>query len=492
MRKYPSIGGRLSFQRNRNLLVRIKNGLGCLSPTDDYQKIHCLYDFRTPNNINGLSSEDNSTWAATNEGIYQFDGSNLIMHLTQKNGLPSSLIMDCMKDKENNYWAATDRGLVLFNDTINKTFFHALDSSSFVNHITIDSTGTVWCLLGEGHICKIKGDETSEVKIGPQSLINSLKGFFGYTFVMSDHLKRIWIVSNDELMHVDYNGNIQEHYPLHPWLSSIYEDKQGNFWIATHTIQVLHQNKMYSVSIKDDLAQEISPASMVIDKHGTMWLAEIGEKINLGTVEWGVDKVTIHITRTFSNKDGLVDMRYAKLAYDSVNDEIWAGSFWNGISRLRLRNDRLETLHFNYENGFSGERLMTIFFDKKGGLFCRLSVGLYHFTRNGDNNYSFDKYTIADGLAANEIHSLYRDKNDNFWVGTHEGITFFHPNPRISHLPPPKVFVERVTVNGEQKREDSAIQLISLDASENAVSFEFYATSYRNNNRLLYSYSLEN
>jgi sensor histidine kinase YesM len=149
----------------------------------------------------------------------------------------------------------------------------------------------------------------------------------------------------------------------------------------------------------------------------------------------------------------------------------------------------LETLHFNYTNGFPGERLITIFFEKNGDLYCRSSAGLYHFIRNGDHNYTFDAYTVADGLPANEIHALCRDSKGNFWVGTHEGITFFHPGPEISHLPPPNAFIEKISVNGETKNYSN--NLISLGAQENAVSFKYYATSYRNNSRLLYSYLLE-
>ena len=488
--KYRGIGGPVSFTSEKNLIVDLRKAVGYLSANRGYKQIDTLYPFPISNNINNLFSEGNYTWAATNEGIYLFNGTQLKMHLTPQNGLPSFLVMDLMKDNERNYWAATDRGLVLFNDTINRTFLHRDDRSSFVTQITIDSTGAVWCTLGGGHVMKIKNNVTDTVRIHPSSTLQHIPPAFGLQYLTIDHLKRIWMVYNDELLLTDYDGTIKKHFPIPPWLSSIIEDSEGNLWIITHSIDVLHENKIYPVAIKGQSSQQIRPGSIILDKHGMVWVADIEEKIGLGKIEWGSDTVTIHVSRTFSQKDGLVNMRYAKLAYDSIHDEIWAGSFWNGISRIRIRNNRLETLHFNFANGFTGERLMTIFFDTNGGLYCRSSVGLYHFTRNGDNQYAFDKYTISDGLPANEIHALCRDANGNFWVGTHEGITFFHPAPQISQLPPPKVFVEKISVNGEV--ENSLIgEKLQFKSDENAVSFEYYATSYRNNNRLLYSYMLE-
>ena len=235
----------------------------------------------------------------------------------------------------------------------------------------------------------------------------------------------------------------------------------------------------------------ITPASLVIDKNGLLWIADIAEGVYLAKIKWYPDSIRIQLLQSFTEKNGLVNTRYAQLTYDETNDVIWAGSFWNGLSRLVYRNNKLESLHFNYSNGVIGERMLTLFPDNEGSFYCRSSAGLYHFVPKGNKGYSFDVYTVADGLPANEISALCKDKDGNFWVGTHEGITHFHPKPVISILPPPNVFVEKVSINGEPDSLWSGTNTLSLRHSDNAVSFEFYATSYRNNNRLLYSYLLE-
>ena len=146
LKKYESLGGPITYLQNGQVLLGTPDGIGRLDPRDQYQSINSYYSFAGKNRVNNLFTEGAFTWVSTNDGIFLFESDKPKLHLTPANGLPSSLIKDVMKDNEQNYWVATDRGLVLFNDTINKTFLNANDRSVFVNGITIDSTGSVWCI----------------------------------------------------------------------------------------------------------------------------------------------------------------------------------------------------------------------------------------------------------------------------------------------------------------------------------------------------------
>src|SRR5205814_3775242 len=223
---------------------------------------------------------------------------------------------------------------------------------------------------------KIKNNRFEKVLISSSPLLKSFAPAFNYTGVFSDHNKMIWLVNNDALMRVDYNGNMKKYFKLPSPLSSQFEDKEGNLWLVGQEILVLHHDKLYPVSIKNDSGKKIQPASVIVDKHGIAWLADLAEGINIANIKWNRDSVELQLVQTFTERDGLVNMRYAQLTYDETNDEVWAGSFWNGISRLSYRNNNLKTLHFNYSNGFPGERMLTVFFDEAGNLFCRSSAGL--------------------------------------------------------------------------------------------------------------------
>ena len=492
LQTYKISGWPLSRQQNGRMLVGTPSGVFYLDPVEKYTRIHKLDTTLEPTYISHIFSEGNSSWVSTSaKGVFLYQEAQREMHLTTENGLPSSLIKYVLKDKEKNYWLATDRGLVIFNDTINKSFFQQRDKSVFITGIALDSTGALWCIKDGAGIWKIKNNQPEKISVTPTALLRSFTPRFSYTHIFCDSQKKMWVVYNDVLMQVDYNGRMQKYFHLPPWLNSWFEDKDGNFWLVSQQLQVLHNDKLYPVSVKNEAGKNITPASLIIDKYGLLWLADIAEGVYLGKIKMDPDSVRVQLLKSFTAKDGLVNTRYSQLTYDETNDVIWAGSFWNGISRLAYRNNKLESLHLNYSNGVAGERMLTLFPDKDRSFFCRSSAGLYHFVPKGNNAYSFDIYTVADGLPANEISALCRDKDGNFWVGTHEGITHFHPRPVISILPSPNVFVEKVSINGEPDTLWNGNNTLSLRHSDNAVSFEFYATSYRNNSRLLYSYLLE-
>ena len=147
------------------------------------------------------------------------------MHLTTDNGLPSSQIKYVLKDKEKNYWLATDRGLVIFNDTINKSFFQERDKSVFITGLALDSTGALWCIKNGAEVWKIKTNQPEKINVTPTALLRSFTPRFSYTHVFCDGQKKMWLVYNDVLMQVDYNGRMQKYFHLPPWLNSWFEDK---------------------------------------------------------------------------------------------------------------------------------------------------------------------------------------------------------------------------------------------------------------------------
>ena len=74
--------------------------------------------------------------------------------------------------------------------------------------------------------------------------------------------------------------------------------------------------------------------------------------------------------------------------------------------------------------GFDGSKVTatSVFRDRGGGIWLGTSEGIY---RIHDND--FDKFSIKDGLSADEVLGFYEDREGGIWAATQGGVDYFHP-----------------------------------------------------------------
>lgn len=108
------------------------------------------------------------------------------------------------------------------------------------------------------------------------------------------------------------------------------------------------------------------------------------------------------------------------------DNNLWAGTTKNGTIRINLTNQSFESFSYDYKkkNSISNNYISGIKLGKEGNI-------IWIATRRGGlNKFHPDSgivkiYTEENGLASNSILSIEMDSDDNLWLSTSRGFSFF-------------------------------------------------------------------
>ncbi len=188
-----------------------------------------------------IMDQKGNLWFGTKNGLNCFDGKNLI-HYDEKNGLSDFEIVHLFEDHNGNIWIGTwDGGL------------NCWDGKSFTNFSSIkeigtesvcafceDKDGKLWIGSGGGGMSAYDDKKFINYNTG-QGLCSNLIGL-----IIKDRKGNRIIAAKGGLC--AYNGESFKSYTLETGLiSSITEDKNGDFWIGTtNGLHYLHPGNYFS------------------------------------------------------------------------------------------------------------------------------------------------------------------------------------------------------------------------------------------------------
>lgn len=160
---------------------------------------------------------------------------------------------------------------------------------------------------------------------------------------------------------------------------------------------------------------------------------------------------------------------------------IWMSSMGNGI--FKIRNDRIEAW-INVSNGLNSNNCKAMYLDEKF-LWVGTEKGLNRINRH-QLTEPIQQYTIEDGLASNDIHSILSDSGI-IYLGTDGKITWFDSSKMRSTS-----ICRLQLLNIEQgKRSISTDSLNNLRYNENNLKFNYTALSFKSSNNIVYLYRLK-
>jgi PAS domain S-box-containing protein len=314
-------------------------------------------------------------------------------HLTIDDGLSHSWVHSICQDRYGFIWIGTDDGLDRYdgyNFRIYKKELHthySINSSNIWN-LFEDSKGNLLIGTGEGlSLYDRQNDRFILNPKWPQNAINSIG---------EDAQNNLWIGTSDGLYRIDLrndsvdvftrNNNLQDRSHLsNNSIGTVIVDRRNNIWIGTRDglnlydkeknsfINYYHDNNNSSSLMSNDIR------SILEDKTGRLW---IGTDIGLDVFTNAQDR---------PRKGTFVHYQ------NNVNDQ-------NSISLgavLSLLEDDKQNLWIGIENG--GLDIFKLDTSKKG------ANSFIHFKNDPNNSTS---------LSNNSIYSLYKDKQQNIWIGT--------------------------------------------------------------------------
>ncbi|MDZ7291383.1 MAG: histidine kinase [candidate division KSB1 bacterium] len=400
-------------------------------------------------------------WIGTTEGISRFDGAtftNYILGDDSTTDQPEPLITfvnTFFEDKERTLWI----GLNFWGDAAR---FNPLDQSftrykvipnrdigsTWVNTILQDTKGTLWFGTDDGLFTFANGAfrpftlDTTDIPLPIRVLYE-------------DQYRTIWIATYRGLYR--YKNELGVHLIELPNLNmtlcnAIYEDKEGNLWIATDDIGLvelenhpdpnhppthlktytsgngLPSNSVHDI-LQDDLGNfwiatwvglgKFTPSTnkfvtyttanglpsdnlsdMLRDQEGNLWLA----------TTMGISKLSGETFTNFGESEGL-PTEFLTQIIRGVEGTLW---FVGDGGACYLMGDTfvpIEALRGQYVTSAAADTGRTMWFGTKKGVV------------KWANGKILSRYTTANGLPYNHIQSVFQDSRGALWFGHEKGVS---------------------------------------------------------------------
>ncbi|MDA3817194.1 MAG: triple tyrosine motif-containing protein, partial [Prolixibacteraceae bacterium] len=412
------------------------------------------------------ADKNNNIWIYTRTlGLYFWDRKNNSFsefRLYDENNNPknfSNIHVLFFDDKDQLWIGANGNGLFIYN-TEDKTYEHYKKSiydqsnlsSNAIYSIYKDNNGVVWIgtyLSGVNRYLTNKsywGLHTSNPYTN-----NTLSADIVTNFC-EDQNGYIWISTDGGgLNKWDRENNIFTKITKEDGLSAnatvtLYCDADNRIWIGTYngglniydprtkTIEKIFYNPSDTTSINSD-----SPWGFTRDDKGNMWIATLNSGLNLLKKN---DEKFVNYTIENSAYEGPEQITNYSLTYLYIDSRNW---LWIGtesgldmvdLNLVDFSKNKPEFI-FNHikisetENSISNERISYITEDNTGKIWIGTKgAGINQLD---PETMQFTTYTVNDGLAHNIVNGILFDDDDNLWISTNNGISFFDREEKQFH-----------------------------------------------------------
>ena len=376
--------------------------------------------------ILGFEGDENGTWIATNEGLGFINNDEIFKKVSEQVNNELGSIWSLERDNVGLWVATRANGLFLIpepsikNKNIKFKSFNKGNSlllNNEVHQVLSDSRGWLW--LG------YQGEGVQVIKNVEQ-------------WVNGEPANVMLLNNNGDENSINSNS-----------IRKIYEDSNGNIWLATT------DNGFNYITLSEE---NIS---------GVQFFQNSGES------EFQI-----------SHKDG-------RSVYQQNDSTFWFASYGGGITRWISGSDQL--LNLRTTEGLPNNSVYGILGDaNQNYIWMSTNNGLARLhTESG----SFTNFTEADGLQNNEFNTgaFYKAKNGTLFFGGVNGFNVINSAELTINEIPPKLYLTEVNLFNEKLESDSSILFkknLQLPYNENFISFEFAALDYDNPSENSYAYKL--
>lgn len=324
-------------------------------------------------------------------------------HLTTKEGLVNDRIEIIEQDKKGYLWIGTDDGLSRWDGNRFLTYQkHNGLSSSQIRDIAVDSNNVIYVATSGGGLNIIRNDEID--------IISEDNG------LLTNWLLCVSVLSNGDVLIGGEKGSISllSNGKLSKWIGpeklnnkdvyEIFESKNGTIYIGTFQggFFTYNNGQLKNYAVKDGLVNdnvynffENSDGSIYLSTNLGVHLFNEG-KIEYQNKRWGREATTCRTILKDKNQN----------TYFATAE----GLFIIGKYKHEL---------INKDKGLSFNELRCLFIDDYGTIY----IGTYG---NGIDIYYPDKIEIfnqSTGLPNEKVWSIYKDMNNDLYLGTHQGLT---------------------------------------------------------------------
>ena len=435
------------FEDSRGLFwVATSNGLLQYDRTKnvffhwDMGEKHEEYKNRRVNYI--LEDRNHHLWISfPGNGLVRLDAETLapVVFDSLNSEIGNHTVFCILEDRKGNLWFGTEYdGIYVFNpnNQTTKHFYHDPAqlsglSSNRIFAICENGAGEIWVgTIGGGiNIFDQQTESFRSVKSDNYSMENMISSLF------LDKDQTIWVGTDGAgIFRYDNLGNRTSYWEeasavcdlRTAKVHDIFQDKQGNFWIALYQKGVLYisASGAYFQNIgfnPFDLSKNIGThcvISIVEDHQGNVWAGTDGNGLYRIQPSGKID----HFTH--ENTSGFPENVITALFEDKDHD-IWIGTYLNGFFRYHPHSGKFDAHYQKSDNGLSDNHVTVFTQDYEGNLWIGTNGGgisLFNPQTHQFKSYLYHADYLKEQISSNWVFDIIIDRNKEIWAATSNGL----------------------------------------------------------------------
>jgi len=468
-----------------------------------------------------LEDSEGMLWLATPGELMKFDPKNKKYDYYRNDpfnskSLSYNFISSLYKDRTGILWFGTLGGGINIYDpkwqrfsTLNRDKNAVSRITGFsIRSIVEDNNGNVW--IGSEVLYKWNRESGELFSFETNSDSPNDFGNTGVWSMINSSDGKIWAASTEGLFSFDPSTRKNKHYKFNKAdkqgltqknVSAVYEDRQGNIWIATEK----YLSKLINVEkgIFDHYQFLSSPiydqARIAIfqDNNNIFWLGT-----ETGLIRFDPNSKLFNLFQ--NNPDDLASLNnnhIKSICPDPFEPSkiLWIGTAGGGLNRFNIKEKTFT--HLTEKDGLSNNVVYGILPDDDDNLWLSTNNGLSKFDLR---THKFRNFNISDGLQSNEFNTgaYYKSKSGEMFFGGINGLNYFYPkNINDNPFEPNVVITDFKLLNQTTSSKEiessirknlNRIEQIILPYENDLIQFEFAALDYSAPEKNKYAYKLEN
>lgn len=439
----------------------------------------------------------NTLLLVTNNGFWEINTISLKFKKIQLESILGvsvlSGIHDVLKDKQGNFWFGYfEDGIVTFDSTykvINRIPSFNISGVEIkeVHCLYEDSTGNVWCTLGNTSLVLFDAGKRNYSVVCSSFDKTGLPSVTDLWDIVAKDQAKLWIgTSTGGIIEYNISSRSSTRYVSNPYVDNtlntnacvtLFNDNTGNIWIGTHGGGISlyspfkNQIKHYQNLPGDTRSLSCNMVSSIYeDPRGIIWLATDGGGLNsfnpatkqfkrfdvasktgsnaildiepndsisfwLSFWDGGIALFSINDESilSFKNEGKPNDLSLNNVkATKRVDDKLYIATHGHGLNILDIKTkkftNKVNSPRYTYKLDSMkwGNELL---YDSRKRLWCATNTGLYLV--HNDSIISFwNQRGINKSLTSNVINCIFEDSRHTIWIGTNKGLNMFNENTR--------------------------------------------------------------
>lgn len=393
------------------------------------------------NTLNAVyKSSDNTIWIASFDGVSHFFPKTKVFDSypsskTLKNNFPYYSALCVEQDSAGTMWFGTyGGGLCKFDEKEKafKCYYNNLSSNdsypyNVVNKvIAIDDENLLLATHGGIFKFHIPDSTYSRFHDIDETTVSLMKDNKGTIWIATSKSGIITVTKTGEVNYIKNEPDIINGLPENR-INSLYQDKQGNYWIGLYSLGVAYfsnnpnhfQHYYYKKNANSLIGNEIY--GLAEDPQHNIWI---------GTLD-GLSIFNPQ-TQTFKNLHAgpgnktISENRIWSLFYDD-DGYMWLG-YANGAGKYNFHTQTFTTFYHQPKDSTTipSNEVLAFNKDKNGAIWVGCYGGLARYNKTNNTFESFNKISNDSSSFYNDIiWDIFSDSKDRLWVGTGKGLYLF-------------------------------------------------------------------